>query len=108
MKDEADTHWSCLEDECYEFDQKERMIEAYENVTSEMVNQKFLELFFENPRRLHIKITSENHQEEEGVKEKNMEFYRELLGRPGDLVFQIIDEQEFVNSMEKYPRVKNI
>jgi len=44
-------------------------------------------LFFENPRRLHIKINSENHKEEEGVKEKNMEFYRELLGRLDDLVY---------------------
>ena len=108
MKDEADTYWSCLEDECYEFDQKERMIEAIENVTCEMVNQQFIHLFFENPRRLHIKVNSENHKEEEGVKEKNMEFYKKLLGRPDDLVYQISDVKEFVDSMEKYPRVKNI
>ena len=47
----------------------------------------FKDIFFENTRRLHIKITSENHKEEEGVKEKNIEFYKELLGRSENLVF---------------------
>ena len=72
MKEAPDTHWSCLEDENFEFNQKERMIEALEKVTSETINNEFLELFFVNPRRLHMKITSENHSEEDGIKEKNM------------------------------------
>ena len=58
------------------------MIEALEAVTPEMVNAKFNELFLENPKRLQIKLQSQNHmknvEEIKKAKQENLDFYKSL------------------------------
>ena len=53
-----------------EFDWKEKLIQAYEKVNLEQVVMLFHDLFFENPRRLNVKIYShKHHSEQEKIKE---------------------------------------
>jgi len=53
--------WSNLQDENLDFDSRKHTISALEQVTVEDVNQKFLQLFFESPKRVNVKLNSQNH-----------------------------------------------
>jgi len=77
--EEANEHWGQLEDENFNFDHEERMIEALGRITTKQVTKAFDEMFFTNPRRLNIKICSEDHaknaEEIENAKAENKKFY---------------------------------
>ena len=55
-------NWSQLRSNDYDFDWTEKRIASLEKVTPEQVNALFMEVFFENPRRLNIKIHSHAHK----------------------------------------------
>lgn len=106
---EHSANWSSLCDDNFDFDAKDRLIEALEAVTPEMVNAKFNQLFFENPKRVQIKLQSQNHmkniEEIEKAKKENIDFYTSL-GIPK--VNAIDNFKIFQLSSQKYPMRKNI
>ena len=53
--------WDCIQDDNFDFDSKERLLAAIENVTMEQVNSKLKELLLDNQRRLNVKLHSVNH-----------------------------------------------
>ena len=70
---ESSEYWKAINNENYDFESKSKLIKFIENVTSEEVNQLFLKIFFQNKKRLNIKIYSDNHlkkQEEIDIAEK--------------------------------------
>ncbi len=79
---ETSDYWKAISNENYEFDSKKKLIRFIESVTPEEVNQLFLQLFFENQKRLNIKIYSDNHlkkQDEMEIAFKyNQNYYENL------------------------------
>jgi hypothetical protein len=67
-------------EESFDFDNKEKMIEAFKQISTDQVNQKFKSLFLQNPKRLNIKLHSEEHlpnkEESEKAKDENEAFYK--------------------------------
>lgn len=54
--EEAIEHWASIEHQNEQFDDREKLLQALQNVSPEMVAEKFEELFFKNPKRLHVKL----------------------------------------------------
>lgn len=78
---EASRNWSQIENEDYGFDTRERKINAYRRATVESVKNTFREIFFDNPRRLNVKIYSQkefSNDRSEWIS-RNAEFY-EMFG----------------------------
>lgn len=75
---EGNQHWASIQDENYDFDGKERLLEALESVTPDAVNKKVQDLL-NNQRRLNVKFNSQNHLDNETevteAKKINHEFY---------------------------------
>ena len=55
---QANDNWSSICDDNLKFNSRERLMAALEAVTPEIVNAKFNELFFDNSRRLNVKLYS--------------------------------------------------
>lgn len=60
--EEASDHWSQILEGQLAFDKYQRYIEEIEQLTPEMVFAKFEDLFFKNPKRLNVKLWSQNHK----------------------------------------------
>mmetsp|Transcript_25543 Transcript_25543/g.39314 ORF Transcript_25543/g.39314 Transcript_25543/m.39314 type:complete len:82 (+) Transcript_25543:1678-1923(+) len=79
---------------------------ALEKITVEDVNALFEDMFFENPRRLNIKLHSQNHlkNEEEVAKanEKNQEWYSDLETTEVEKI------KLFCLGLPKFPKRKNL
>ena len=59
---EANTQWNELNRDVLTFDSSERLIDALEQVTTEQVNAKFADVFFNGARRLNVKVIAEEHK----------------------------------------------
>lgn len=81
---EAREYLDSINDDNYQFNSKQRLIEAIEKVTAEDAWAKFEEMFFGNQRRLNIKINSKDHliaerqAELDQARQANKEFYDKL------------------------------
>ena len=78
---EAQRNWTQIENEDYGFDTRDRKINAYRRATVESVKSTFREIFFDNPRRLNVKVYSQNEfkNDRSELIAKNAKFY-EMLG----------------------------
>ena len=89
-------NWGHILKKELDFDLREQRIASYEKVTVEDVKKVFRNVFFNNPRRINMKIFSHAHRDmAEKRKESqklNEEFYKnsELFG--GNLTVETIDE----------------
>ena len=103
-------NWSQLRSKDYEFDYTEKRISSFEKVTTEQVNALFMEVFFENPRRLNLKIHSHKHKNvvetRKTSQELNKAFYKIYETEYGkSLNFVNIDDiEEFKKSHTLHPR----
>lgn len=88
---EAREYLDSINDDNYDFNSKQRLIEAIEQVTVADVWAKFEEIFFTNQRRLNIKINSKDHLADEKKTEvdqsrqANQEFYQKLQMKYGTI-----------------------
>ena len=57
-------NWGHILKKEYEFDIIEKRIAAYKKVTLDQVKNLFRKIFFDNPRRLNIKIHSHKHRDD--------------------------------------------
>ena len=108
---EAKLNWLQIELNDLNFDRREKVIEALEKVTTEQVNTLFMEVFFENPRRLNLKIHSHTHRDDKVTRQtsidSNADFYKsidEKIG--GDLqIKEITNINEFKRTHYLHPRL---
>ena len=73
---EGQEYWTAILDDNFEFNSKERLVEAINKVKTEEVNEKLKKLLLKEQRRLNCKLHSQNHigQQEESQKE-NKDYY---------------------------------
>ena len=105
---EGNNLWDCIQDDNFDFDSKDRLLEAIENVTAEQVNSKMKDLLLYNQRRLNVKLHSVNHlADAEAVSEAqaiNKEFYKKY----GISMETIEDVKVFDLTSAKWPKRKNV
>ena len=79
LEEEHDDNWEELVDNNNpEFDTNQKLVAALKLVTPELVNQKFEDLMFNNPKRLNIKYRSQNHKVDQKIVDENEAFYASL------------------------------
>lgn len=61
MSEEAHRYWTEIVEGYYEFDYKEKKIEALEKVNKTDLINFFNKLIFTNPKRMHVKLYSHTH-----------------------------------------------
>ena len=86
LAEEASGNWDALVREEFEFNRREKMIEAYSKVKWEDVNALFEEVFFRNPRRLNLKIHSHAHKEQVESRQQSKDLSREFYQRVGTII----------------------
>ena len=71
----------------HDFDRVEKKIAAIEKVTTEQVNALFMEVFFENPKRINMKSHSHAHRDDTETRktsqELNAAFYKMIETKYG-------------------------
>ena len=61
LQQEAQLNWAQLTSKEFDFDRREQQIAAMQSVTAEEVNALMTEVFFQNPRRINLKVHSHAH-----------------------------------------------
>ena len=111
LAEEASGNWDALVREEFEFNRREKMIEAYCKVKWEDVNALFEEVFFRNPRRLNLKIHSHAHKEQVESRQQSKDLCSEFYQRVGTKIGEplqhvnITDLAEFQQGHELHPRL---
>ena len=111
LPEEAAGNWDSVIREETEFNAKEKMLDAYAKVKFEDVNALFMEVFFQNPRRLILKMHSHAHKEEtesrKQSKDLSLEFYKRMEERIGEPLqhVTITDLAEFHQAHDLHPRL---
>lgn len=81
---ECDMNWLQIKQNDLNFDRIEKVTAAVERVTVAKVNALFLEAFFENPRRLNLKIHSHVHRDDTATRKTSKDLngvYYDKLGK---------------------------
>ena len=68
---EAAINWGHILKKEFDFNLRDKRIEAYEKVTPDDVRTIFRKVFFENPRRINMKIHSHAHRDDKETREKS-------------------------------------
>ena len=77
--EESTEIWESILKEDFDFNSRELLIEALEQVSLQDVNAKFDKLFMTSSRRLNVKLWSQNHLENEEIGQANQandDFYK--------------------------------
>ena len=78
LSQEQQSHWKKTLAE-KKFKNRDKVIEAYGKVTYQDITKMFNTLFFENPRRLNLKVYSAKHMPNEEMAQTNQDFYTQKV-----------------------------
>eukprot|EP00347_Sterkiella_histriomuscorum_P004511 403360183 len=107
LAQEAGKYWHEILEGDYEFDERQKKIEALGKVTRDQVVDYFNNLFFNNPKRLNIKMYSQKHFEEKENIERDTQLNQAFYHEKCKISTQekIDNYRTYKTSMHQYPRL---